>query len=95
MTGYGFGCVTITKNGGSLVGVFTDGDLRRLLQSEGEHILEKKMGEISYKSPVSIEADALLNDAVSIFKEKRVDTILVTKEGKPVGMLDIQDLENN
>lgn len=95
MTGFGFGCVTVTKNGGSLVGVFTDGDLRRLLQSEGEHILDKKMGEISYKSPVSIEADALLNDAVSIFKEKRVDTILVTKEGKPVGMLDIQDLENN
>lgn len=95
MTNYGFGCVTVTKNGGSLVGVFTDGDLRRLLQSEGEHILDKKMGEISYKAPVSIEADALLNDAVSIFKEKRVDTILVTKEGKPVGMLDIQDLENN
>jgi transaldolase len=95
MTNYGFGCVTVTKNGDSLVGVFTDGDLRRLLQSEGEHILDKKMGEISYKSPVTIEADALLNDAVSIFKEKRVDTILVIKEGKPVGMLDIQDLENN
>lgn len=95
MTEYGFGCVTVTKNGGNLVGVFTDGDLRRLLQSEGEHILDKKMGEISYKSPVSIEANALLNDAVSIFKDTRVDTILVTDGGKPVGMLDIQDLENN
>jgi len=95
MTSYGFGCVTVTKNGGALVGVFTDGDLRRLLQSEGEHILDKKMGDISYKSPASIDANALLNDAVSIFKEKKIDTILVTDEGKPVGMLDIQDLENN
>ncbi|HZI53756.1 MAG TPA: CBS domain-containing protein, partial [Chitinophagaceae bacterium] len=95
MTGYGFGCVTVTNNGGSLVGVFTDGDLRRLLQSEGEHILDKKMGDISYKSAVSIDANALLNDAVSLFKEKKVDTILVTDEGRPVGMMDIQDLEKN
>jgi len=95
MTGYGFGCVTVTQNGGSLVGVFTDGDLRRLLQAEGEHILDKKMSEISYKSAISIDANALLNDAVSIFKQTRVDTILVTDEGKPVGMMDIQDLEKN
>jgi TalC/MipB family fructose-6-phosphate aldolase len=95
MTGYGFGCVTVTKNGGSLIGVFTDGDLRRLLQAEGEHILDKKMSDISYKSAVSIDANALLNDAVSLFKETRVDTILVTDEGKPVGMMDIQDLEKN
>src|SRR6185436_20567205 len=95
MTGYGFGCVTVTQNGGSLVGVFTDGDLRRLLQAEGEHILDKKMSDISYKSAISIDANALLNDAVSLFKETRVDTILVTDEGKPVGMMDIQDLEKN
>src|SRR4030095_4110338 len=68
MTGYGFGCVTVTQNGGSLVGVFTDGDLRRLLQAEGEHILDKKMSDISYKSAISIDANALLNDAVSLFK---------------------------
>ena len=95
MTGYGFGCVTVTQNGGSLVGVFTDGDLRRLLQAEGEHILDKKMRDISYKSAISIDANALLNDAVSLFKQTRVDTILVTEEGKPVGMMDIQDLEKN
>ncbi len=95
MTGYGFGCVTVTQNGGSLVGVFTDGDLRRLLQAEGEHILDKKMSDITYKSAVTIDANALLNDAVSLFKQTRVDTLLVTEEGKPVGMMDIQDLEKN
>lgn len=95
MTEYGFGCVTVTKNNDTLIGVFTDGDMRRLLQTEGEHIFDKKMGDISYKSPVSIDINALLNDAVSIFKQTRVDTIVVTDGGKPVGMLDIQDLENN
>jgi signal-transduction protein with cAMP-binding, CBS, and nucleotidyltransferase domain len=36
----------------------------------------------------------LLNDAAVVFKSTKVDTILVTENGKPVGMLDIQDLES-
>lgn len=93
MTEYGFGCVTVINGDGSLKGVFTDGDLRRLLQKEGEHILAKKMGGLEFKSPVSIDANALLNEADAIFKKTKVDTILVTDGGKPYGMLDIQDLK--
>lgn len=93
MTEFGFGAVTITNGDGSLKGVFTDGDLRRLLQKEGEHILDKKVGSLEYKSPVSIDSDALLNEAAGVFKKTNVDTILVTENGKPVGMLDIQDLK--
>ena len=93
MTEYGFGAVTVTAGDGSLQGVFTDGDLRRLLQKEGEHILDKKVGSLEYKSPVSIDADALLNEAAGLFKKTNVDTILVTEGGRPVGMLDIQDLK--
>ncbi len=92
MTGYGFGSGTVVHKDGTLKGVFTDGDLRRLLQKEGEHILGKKIGDLSFKSPVSIDAAALLNEAVSLFKSTHVDTILVTDEGRPVGMLDIQDV---
>jgi TalC/MipB family fructose-6-phosphate aldolase len=95
MTEFGFGAVTVTNGDGSLKGVFTDGDLRRLLQKEGEHILDKKIGSLDYKSPVSIDADALLNEAAGVFKKTNVDTILVTENGKPVGMLDIQDLKTN
>jgi transaldolase len=95
MTEYGFGSVSIIDTDGSLKGVFTDGDLRRLLQKEGEHILNKKMGDLSYKSPVSIDANTLLNEAAGLFKKTNVDTILVTENGKPIGMLDIQDLKND
>jgi transaldolase len=95
MTEYGFGSVTVVNGDGSLKGVFTDGDLRRLLQNEGEHILGKKIGDLDYKSPVSIDANALLNDAIGIFRKTNVDTILVTDEGRPVGMLDIQDVEKS
>lgn len=93
MTEFGFGAITVTNGDGSVKGVFTDGDLRRLLVSDGEHILDKKLGEMDYKAPISIESSVLLNDAAAIFKKTNVDTILVTEGGKPVGMLDIQDLE--
>lgn len=95
MTGYGFGAITVVDSEGNLEGVFTDGDLRRLLQNEGEHILDKKLGDMDYKTPVSIDAGALLNDAAALFKKTNVDTILVTDNGKPYGMLDIQDLKND
>jgi len=94
MTEFGFGAVTVVNNG-TIKGVFTDGDLRRLLQQDGEHILNKKLGDLSYKSPISIDANALLNDAAGLFKKTNVDTILVTEDDKPVGMLDIQDLKND
>jgi transaldolase len=75
--------------------VFTDGDLRRHLQTAGSTVLDKKLGELDYKTPISIEGNLLLNDAASLFKKTNVDTIMVTDNGKPVGMLDIQDLKAN
>jgi len=93
MTEYGFGCVTVTNDDGSVRGIFTDGDLRRLLQKDGEHILDKKIGDVAQNTPISIDGGALLNEAAGIFKKMSVDNILVTENGKPVGMLDIQDLE--
>ncbi|MBX7127542.1 MAG: CBS domain-containing protein [Cyclobacteriaceae bacterium] len=94
MTEYGFGAVTIVK-GDQLLGVFTDGDLRRKLQSDGRDVLGKQMGDFTYKAPISVDADAMLNDAADVFKKTNVDTILVTAAGKPVGMLDIQDLKGD
>jgi len=95
MTEYGFGAVTVVKKDGSVAGVFTDGDLRRKIQAEGRDVLKKNIGDFEYKAPISVESNALLNDASTIFKKTNVDTILVTDSGKPVGMLDIQDLKSN
>lgn len=94
MTEYGFGSITIVNKDGSMRGVFTDGDLRRMLPNEGRNILNHKMSDFKYNAPVSIESEALLNDAAQLFKKTKVDTILVTTNGKPVGMIDIQDLED-
>lgn len=94
MTEYGFGAVTVVNEDGSLRGVFTDGDLRRKIQTEGRDVLNKQMGDFTYNNAISIDANALLNDAATVFKATKVDTILVTENSKPVGMIDIQDLED-
>src|ERR1043165_9915129 len=75
MTEYGFGCITVVDADGSVKGVFTDGDLRRLLQKDGEHILDKKVGSLVSKTPISIDANALLNEAEVLFRKMNVDTI--------------------
>jgi TalC/MipB family fructose-6-phosphate aldolase len=92
MSGFGFGAITVIESNGNLKGIFTDGDLRRLLEHEGDHILDKKLKELHYGKPISVDINALLNDAVALFRQYQVDTLLVTEGEKPVGMLDIQDI---
>ena len=93
MTEFGFGCITVVDKKGGVKGVFTDGDLRRLLSSNGREVLSKKLSDLKYKTPISVEADALLNEASLIFNNNKVDTVLVMDKGKPAGMLDIQDMK--
>ncbi len=85
------GAVTVVDASGSLTGVFTDGDVRRM-ESSGQMDVHKKLNELSYGTPKTIEAQALLADASKLFKEHRVDTLAVMEGGKPIGMIDIQDL---
>lgn len=92
MTEFGFGCVTVVREDGALLGVFTDGDLRRLLESDGRDVLTRSMADLHYKDPITIEAGALLNVAEDLFHRHKVDNLLVVRGGAPVGMLDIQDL---
>ena len=59
----------------ALLGAFTDGDLRRLIQTEGQGALSKTLKDITFKNPITVNADALLNEAHDIFKQSHVDTI--------------------
>jgi transaldolase len=94
MTEYNFGAVTVVKKDGSIRGVFTDGSLRKLLMEKGRDVLGKKLNDLQFRDPITIDGDALLNEANALFKKTQVDTLVVTNgESKPVGMLDIQDLK--
>jgi signal-transduction protein with cAMP-binding, CBS, and nucleotidyltransferase domain len=94
MTEYGFGSVSVVDSSGNLKGIFTDADLRRIITENGREILQKKLSDLSFKTPISLEKDALLNEAEEIFKKHSIDTILITDQGKPFGMLDIQDMKD-
>ena len=89
----GMGAVAVLNAEEELVGVFTDGDLRRQLQQSGKDILSKKLSELVFKQPATIEATSFLGEAYRILKDKRIDNILVTDRNKLIGMLDIQDID--
>lgn len=92
MTESGLGAVAVVDANRKLAGVFTDGDLRRHLKDSGKAILQQRMADISYKSPLTVSADALLIEAVDLFKKHRVDNLIVTRADALVGILDVQDL---
>ncbi len=92
MTSSGFGCVAVLDENSKLVGTFTDGDLRRLIENEGEHAVSKKLGDLSFKTPITIQGEELLHEASIIFREKGVDNLVVLNEEEVVGQIDIQDL---
>ena len=93
MTESRLGAVTLVDEKGNLAGIFTDGDIRRRLQEQGRDILDQRMSQLSYTAdPVTINSDALLYEAVNIFKDRQIDNIVVLSNKVPVGILDIQDL---
>jgi arabinose-5-phosphate isomerase len=93
MTSSGFGCVAVLGDDDKLVGTFTDGDLRRLIENEGEHAVSKKMSDLSFNTPITIQGEALLHDASLVFREKSVDNLIVLNDDEVVGQIDIQDLK--
>jgi len=87
------GAASVVDKKKKLVGIFTDGDLRRLFLKNEPHILEKKIKEVMTKNPVVVKEDDLASYALKILESKKIDEVpVVDKKGKCVGMLDIQDL---
>ena len=86
------GSASIVNNKGILTGIFTDGDLRRHFEG-GKDLLNCKVGDIMTASPVTITPDRLAAEAFDILRNKKIDEIpVIDKNGKPVGLLDVQDI---
>jgi len=93
MTESRLGAVTIVDEQGSVIGIFTDGDLRRKLQSDGRNILDRPLSEVGFtRGPVTVSRASLLDDAVKLIKDNEVDSVVVVDDTAPCGVLDIQDL---
>ena len=81
------GVVGVTDGGGNLVGVITDGDLRRHIEQGLDHPASAFMTA----SPKTIAPDSLVDEALTLFDEYRITTLFVVDGGKPVGVLHIHD----
>ncbi len=84
----GIGAVGVIE-GGTLIGIITDGDLRRKLSPE---MFAKTARDIMTASPKTIAPDAPLVDAIAIMNEKRITLLFAVEDGKPVGVVHMHDL---
>jgi len=86
------GCASIVDGRGRLVGIFTDGDLRRHLERTPD-LVHAYVHEVMTKAPKTIAPERLAAEALRILREHRIDELVVVDEQrKPLGLLDVQDL---
>jgi arabinose-5-phosphate isomerase len=81
------GVVGVTDSEGRLVGVITDGDLRRNIERGLDHPASAYMSA----NPKAVAPDALVDEALTLFEEHRITTLFVTEDGIPVGVVHIHD----
>ena len=87
------GSCTLVDPKGKLLGIFTDGDLRRHLRLNGEKILNEPIENLATFKPLVIEQDKFAAEAIHVLKTRKIDELpVVDKKGRAVGLLDIQDL---
>jgi arabinose-5-phosphate isomerase len=92
MTGKGLGFTAIAGADGSVHGIFTDGDLRRLIE-RGADLRALSAREVMHASPKRIRADALAVEAADLMEQHRITSVLVVDEaGRLVGALNSNDL---
>jgi len=86
------GSVSVVDGAGRLVGVFTDGDLRRHMAGDPD-ALKRPLSSVMTRRPVWIREDALAAEALQIFHTRAIDDLIVVNARRePVGLVDSQDL---
>ena len=84
------GCVGITNNNGDLIGIITDGDLRRWMSPD---LISEKVSKVMTKNPKTISPDALIAEAVNVMNNtgRGITNLFVVKGTKPIGLIHIHD----
>jgi arabinose-5-phosphate isomerase len=85
--------VTAVVEGGRLVGIISDGDLRRLLEKRGKDVLDLTAGECMTKNPRTIAAGEFAATALALMEEKKITSLMVVdKSGNLQGIVHLHDL---
>jgi len=86
------GSASVVDKKGKLIGIFTDGDLRRHFD-EGGDLFNCRVERVMTKSPITITQDRLAAEAFKILTAKKIDEIpVVDSQKRPIGILDVQDI---
>lgn len=86
------GAASIVDDHGALVGFFTDGDLRRLLETSTFRV-DAPVGEVMHKDPKCVHPQTLVADAAVLLRNHQIDQVpVVDDQHAPVGLLDVQDV---
>jgi len=89
MSAKGFGCVAVTDKDGKLVGVITDGDLRRHM---GTDLLQATVDAVMTASPKTVRPDQLASEALQLLNSSKITALIVVKNNRPVGIVHFHDL---
>ncbi|HMM08958.1 MAG TPA: KpsF/GutQ family sugar-phosphate isomerase [Paracoccus solventivorans] len=87
ITRKGFGVTGVTDDAGRLVGIITDGDLRRHMQG----LLDRRAGEVMTRNPRSIAPEALAEAALAEMQGSKITSLFAVRDGLPQGILHIHD----
>jgi arabinose-5-phosphate isomerase len=86
------GSATIVDKQGRVTGIFTDGDLRRHLETEPD-LTRKSVRDVMTRNPITVTGQMLAAEAMRILEERKIDEVPVVDDKKrPLGLLDVQDL---
>ena len=93
ITGKGYGATCVVDGNGILIGIFTDGDLRRLIEKSGFEAFNTKIEDAMTKTPRVISPDELAAKAVNVMEENEISVLIaVDKNNKPAGIIHIHEL---
>ena len=87
------GCLLVTSKERELIGIFTDGDLRRALQADGPQALEKRISELMSPYPIVVSPDMLAHEAMQAMQAKRFVMVApVVENRKVIGLIRMHDI---
>ena len=93
MSRKGLGLAAVTETDGKLLGIITDGDLRRVMQKRSENVLDLTAADCMTKNPVTLPRSELAASALRVMEEKKITSVLIVDaEGKLEGVLHVHDL---
>ncbi|MBN6885234.1 KpsF/GutQ family sugar-phosphate isomerase [Cytobacillus horneckiae] len=94
MTTQGMGAISVVDERQRLVGVLTDGDIRRAFAMSVD-MLSYAVDELCNKQPVCIQAEELAAEAMGLMEKHKINVLpVINSENQPIGMLHIHDLMN-